>query len=328
MMGHNSIPEELAKAAKEAKSGLTAVKSGETKTLKGWLTYGAALLKGKHLTEDENCGIEGQNPNARFGAWKVSAKLAETHSHDEAAAIWGAEHPDDLSTMQEEYPSVRTLRGLHDKWKEANKPKPKPKPKRKTLPLDTKVAGAIAQSKEGLSYDDIHAMFKDEAGKNPSNTIRQCLSRMVDASTVNINQGVYTDPGHSLTVDDLNKTNKQKYEVLERKLTRQFEAEVEKAVHARLQNSIAASYKLTRNRLDEISKNLTNLTEGNSIKISPAEYKAMSKVLKGAARGAQVSEGVARLALEAFEKMDIEPRTEEQQKMLEAFQQEYGDQAA
>jgi len=130
--GHNTIPVLLAKAARAAKRGLTHVAEGEDLALDGWLEYGAALLEGKSLTADPECGIEGDNPNERFGAWKegVSDKLSETpNTHEEAAAMWGAAFPDQLAAMQNAHKRVRTLRGWHLKQKELDaEPEPAPAP--------------------------------------------------------------------------------------------------------------------------------------------------------------------------------------------------------
>ena len=57
---------------------------GETQTMQGWLIYGAALNEGRGLFKS----------NEQFGQW-VSAKLAGTHDHDRAAAMWAAGNPEE-----------------------------------------------------------------------------------------------------------------------------------------------------------------------------------------------------------------------------------------
>lgn len=94
------------------------------------LSLGSNLLAGKRFTEDPNCGVEGDNPDARFNAWVYSKfeKLEDTFGHpaELASLIWSAEHRDDYWDIKERYPRTRTIRGRHTKWKEEQKANNKP----------------------------------------------------------------------------------------------------------------------------------------------------------------------------------------------------------
>ena len=106
MQGHNSG--ELDRLAKIAREGLDKVSKGEEYTFEGWLRYGSALNAGREMFPSDE----------QFGQWLVSAKLAGTHDHDRAAAMWAAKDLDRFNEVCEAYPRVRTVRGLHAKWKQ------------------------------------------------------------------------------------------------------------------------------------------------------------------------------------------------------------------
>lgn len=125
-MGHNSIPDKLAKAAQEALQALGRVETAEDGMMAAWVAYGEALLVGKKLTEDPNCGIKGDNPDHRFKKWRVSSKLNDTvgvkvSRHKCEAAMWAAEDPVRFAQVRAENDKVRTVRGMHAKWKKAQK---------------------------------------------------------------------------------------------------------------------------------------------------------------------------------------------------------------
>lgn len=110
---------EAARLAEEARKGLLMVAQGEDRTIDGWLVYGAALNEGRKLHDGD----------LEFGRWVRTANLAEgVHDHDRAAAMWAAADRDTFEATREANPRVRTVRGLHAKWKEAQRPEPKAKP--------------------------------------------------------------------------------------------------------------------------------------------------------------------------------------------------------
>lgn len=71
--------------------------------------------------------------NAGFSEWLATAKLAVAHDHDRAAAMWGADNKHFLGDLMSKYPRVRTLRGLHAKWK---KPNPEPQQEKRSATHD------------------------------------------------------------------------------------------------------------------------------------------------------------------------------------------------
>ena len=115
-VGHNSKQLELDKIVSEAIRGLKVVEQGEAQTTAGWIIYGKALSKAKAFTSDPDCGVEGKNPNERFGNF-VSSKLEGTHPADFSAAIWAAENTDLMHKIMEDHPRIKTVRGAHAKHK-------------------------------------------------------------------------------------------------------------------------------------------------------------------------------------------------------------------
>lgn len=113
MIGHNSNA--LAPLVKKAQNGLAQVKKGEETTIEGWLMYGEALNEGREQFPSDE----------QFGQWIVSANLSGTNDHDRLAAMWAAANPDEFHQTKEDNPKVRTVRGLHSKWKKAQKGKVK-----------------------------------------------------------------------------------------------------------------------------------------------------------------------------------------------------------
>lgn len=91
----------------KARQGLALVTSGEERTIEGWLMYGEALLEGRKLYPSDK----------EFGKWVVESQLASVGMNERASAIWAAEFPDDFEATRKAFPKVRTVRGLHAKFK-------------------------------------------------------------------------------------------------------------------------------------------------------------------------------------------------------------------
>lgn len=112
------------KLAEDAREGLRMVAEGEERALTGWLKYGAALNLGRKLFTSPD-GIE---DDVGFGAWKrahICYKLAQIPlRHDDIAAMWADREPENYLATRRAYPYIRTMRGLHAKWKEAQRPQP------------------------------------------------------------------------------------------------------------------------------------------------------------------------------------------------------------
>lgn len=106
----NSVKTNLDDLAIEANKGLAMIRAGEDQTIEGWLIYGAALNEGRERFPSHE----------QFGQWVEASKLSGPIHNDRAAAMWAAAFPDDFEATQKAYPNVRTVRGLHTKFKEAD----------------------------------------------------------------------------------------------------------------------------------------------------------------------------------------------------------------
>ena len=106
--GHNETAVRLGLLAEDALSALKRVASGETDTIEGWLAYGAALNEGRGLFAGDR----------EFGQWLSSSNLDKhIHPGDQQAAMWAAANQDDFDTARAAG-NARTVRGIHDKWKQ------------------------------------------------------------------------------------------------------------------------------------------------------------------------------------------------------------------
>jgi hypothetical protein len=89
------------------------VAEGEDKVIEGWLVYGLALNLGR--------GLFPEGANVRFSRWVSDCTLqGEVSDYDRAAANLSTFH-----LLRRKHCKVRTVRGLHAKWNEANRPQPK-----------------------------------------------------------------------------------------------------------------------------------------------------------------------------------------------------------
>ena len=104
-----------------AKAGLAKVAKGEALATEGWLEYGAGLNEGREMFP------KGGQGDKDFGEWKVVSQLETPSRDDAAAAMWAAEDIERFYAVQSKYPQVRTVRGLHAKWKKPAPKQPKPK---------------------------------------------------------------------------------------------------------------------------------------------------------------------------------------------------------
>lgn len=104
--------------AAKARKGLRKVAEGEDTTMEGWLIYGAALNEGREQFDGDR----------EFGEWVALCQLDTADRHDRAAAMWAAANPEDFKATKKANPRVRTVRGLHAKWKTKDKPQAKIEP--------------------------------------------------------------------------------------------------------------------------------------------------------------------------------------------------------
>ena len=119
-----------ARIVAKARKGLAMVTEGENKTMEGWLLYGAALNEGREMFP--------RGDNQRFSEWLASANLAVAHDHDRLAAMWAAANPQDFLATKKANPRVRTVRGLHAKFKA-----PEPGPSLEPTEDDLKTMGRL-----------------------------------------------------------------------------------------------------------------------------------------------------------------------------------------
>jgi hypothetical protein len=145
--------------AERARGGLRKVASGEDKTIDGWLEYGAALNEGRRMFPEGD--------NVRFSAWVATCNLQfEVLANDRAAAMWAARHRADFTDTKMFHPNVRTVRGLHEKWKEAEG-------LRKAAPLDlptTDLETLMGGIDTGPRLGDLRAAIKLRAVVDHANT--------------------------------------------------------------------------------------------------------------------------------------------------------------
>lgn len=122
-LGHNTR-ESLGAAGLAGRQVLKRIQESEMDVIDAWTEFGKALLVGKKLTENPDCGIAGKTHNHRFSKWMSQEKLTGfntpalelliIHPAERAAAIWAAASPAELQAVREKYPAIRTLRGLHE----------------------------------------------------------------------------------------------------------------------------------------------------------------------------------------------------------------------
>jgi len=90
---------------------LERVASGQTDTIEGWLACGAALNEARGLFAGDR----------EFGQWVADNVLYQLgnalHPADQSAAMWAAANLDDFDTARVAG-NARTVRGIHDKWKQ------------------------------------------------------------------------------------------------------------------------------------------------------------------------------------------------------------------
>lgn len=170
---------EASKLAAKAREGLRMVALGEDKVIEGWLLYGAALNQGRAMFhEDDGTG---------FGRWLTSAKLAGVHDHDRAAAMWADNYPPQFLAMRRAHPKVRTVRGLHAKWKE-------------TQP------GAVKVVYEEASLDEIRVVQKlQDLVAHPSTEplAREQAQRKLDTYTTRFGEVEPETPTQQMTKKEL-----------------------------------------------------------------------------------------------------------------------------
>lgn len=285
MMGHNIAP-----------------------TLNAW----HADILGMHSDAKETAAQIGEKlvevkEDLKHGEFKPWIETNCEFSHDMAnkyMKVWTLK-----SERRSEFDGATSIRDALSKAKPA--PKPKPNKKVNETELDRKIAGFLAANEEGADLDTVVTEFKDEAGQNPTNMVRQCLSRLADSKAISMRGGVYYDAAVDVQPEELNKTNKKKYEVLERRLKKEFEHTVSTEAQKRsvawreqFLDKTLKELKATIKRLELALKRQSREGEG----LEPREY----KLLLAAITADNLSADKRAEAKHAFDKLNLRPFTKEE----------------
>jgi hypothetical protein len=157
--GHNSG------IVARARAGLEKVALGEGNVEEGWLEYGAALNEGREMFP------RGGQGDKDFGAWKVASQLAGPTWDDAAAAMWAAEDLNRYFAVKEEFPKVKTVRGLHAKFKAKERREKEAKAKKLVERQESTTSEGEKQAiqnqldkmaKEGVNVEKVIASVKEE----------------------------------------------------------------------------------------------------------------------------------------------------------------------
>jgi hypothetical protein len=164
--------------AEMARQGLRQVAEGEDKVIGGWLLYGAALNEGRKLFPEYDKG---------FGQWLVLHQLDGVNDMDRLAAMWAAGNRETFRHYRKTHPRVRTVRGLHAKWKEDQQPQPAPK-----LEVPTEDELRVVQKLRSLV---------DHPSTDP--TVRENAQRKLDTYTARFGEPEPEEPTKQLTKKEL-----------------------------------------------------------------------------------------------------------------------------
>lgn len=155
-VGHNSG------IIARARSGLEKVSRGDAFVEEGWLEYGAALNEGREQFPSDE----------QFGQWLVSSNLEHTVDRkDRSAAMWAAGDLHRYYGTKEEFPRVKTIRGLHAKFKLKNKREKEEKARKLVERQDGVTNDGEKQAiqkqldklvKEGVNLDKVVASVREE----------------------------------------------------------------------------------------------------------------------------------------------------------------------
>lgn len=153
-VGHNSG------IVAKARRGLEKVALGEENVEEGWLEYGAALNEGR-----------GQFPSdEQFGQWVRESQL-DRHQKEREAAMWAAEDLNRYFAVREEFPKVKTVRGLHAKFKAKERREKEAKAKKLVERQESTSSEGEKQAiqnqldkmaKDGVNVDKVRASVKED----------------------------------------------------------------------------------------------------------------------------------------------------------------------
>lgn len=155
-LGHNSG------IVAKARRGLEKVALGEENVEEGWLEYGTALNEGRSQFPSDDRG---------FGHWLTSSKLDKVHPGDQQAAMWAAEDLQRYFALKEEFPKVKTVRGLHAKFKAKERRDKEAKAKKLVERQESTSSEGEKQAiqnqldkmaKDGVNVDKVRASVKED----------------------------------------------------------------------------------------------------------------------------------------------------------------------
>jgi len=156
--GHNSG------IVARARAGLEKVALGEGNVEEGWLEYGAALNEGREVFP--------KGDNKRFSEWLAKSNLGiAIHHGDQQAAMWAAEDLNRYFAVKEEFPKVKTVRGLHAKFKAKERREKEAKAKKLVERQESTTSEGEKQAiqnqldkmaKDGVNVDKVIASVKEE----------------------------------------------------------------------------------------------------------------------------------------------------------------------
>jgi hypothetical protein len=271
-IGHNVLHD----AAEAAKAGLARVAKGEADVIEGWLEYGRALLIGREKHKKNNNAFHDWIDREIFGG---SFKLQQPLRNDQAAAIWGAEFPEQLAEAKVLSPKTSTLRGWHEVWKGSQKPErkaPKETARKKAVEKVVRKAGP-----EGIALTPLHEALVGEGvlpeGADRNNTVQVASSLLVE-DVLRTDGGKYRLKEEQVDPATLSESAQQKLERAikqhKKKLDDEFEAKVAEGIRERME---AHTIPQLRARADRILK----MFDGPSRKLalSPDDYKKLKMAL-------------------------------------------------
>lgn len=144
-------------------------------------------------------------------------------------------------------------------------------------------------------------------------------TEQVMKTTVQFVHGYRAAATDNAIIEGLNMSQKERIEKAKAKAMKEVDQRVYILSEQRIKSLIGPRVEGISKKVDQLNRRLDNLLKGRSLKISRAEWKAMRMALHGLVSGAEVSEDKARMAYDAFEKLEIEPMSAEEQAMEDSM---------
>lgn len=168
MRGHNENAIRLSVLAGDAQIALDRVAAGEGEAVEGWLAYGAALNEGRALFPGDR----------EFGQWieaNVLGQLAQgpVEPKEQQAAMWAAGNHDQFAEARAAG-KARTVRGIHEKWKQIEAEREKDRAAAERKAEDERKRGeAVAARREAEALAKVEAEARQAAAQAETEPERQ-----------------------------------------------------------------------------------------------------------------------------------------------------------